>query len=382
MCQYATRMIYLDYNATTPLSPVALAAMRPYLEQHHGNPSSIHAAGRMTRAALDDARDAMARQFSVKPHELIFTSGGTESDNLAILGLAREFSGKGKHLITLQTEHHAVLQAFEYLERHEGFEVTYLSVDPEGVIRLEELEKAIRPDTTLCSVMAANNETGVFQPLAQISRICRERGVLLHSDMIQVLGKETVDLSLVDAASFASHKFYGPLGAGLLYLHAGVSIRTLHYGGAHENQRRPGTENVVAIVGMAAAAREAEEKKTDEQMHERTLRDQLWKGINEVDSEAVLNGHAEKRLANTLNVSFPGLDGEALLFGLDLAGVCVSSGSACMVGSIQASHVLMAMGVPESTAAATVRFSLGRSNTAVEIEETIGRLAQVIRRLR
>jgi cysteine desulfurase len=375
-------MIYLDHNATTPLSPVALAAMRPYLESHHGNPSSIHAAGRITRAALDDAREALARQFRVKPHELIFTSGGTESDNLAILGLAREFAAKGKHLITVQTEHHAVLQAFEHLERHEGFSVTYLGVDASGSIRLEELEHAIRPDTTLCSAMAANNETGVLQPLAEISRLCRARGVLLHSDMIQMLGKETIDLSLVDAASFAAHKFYGPLGAGLLYLQAGVSLRTLHYGGAHENQRRPGTENVAAIAGMAAAAHEAEAQKTAEQTHERTLRDQLWDRIHTLDPAAILNGHPVNRLANTLNISFPGLDGEALLFGLDLEGICVSSGSACMVGSVQPSHVLMAMGVPATTAAATVRFSLGRSNTTSEIEETVGRLAQVVRRLR
>ncbi|MEO7933062.1 MAG: cysteine desulfurase family protein [Chthoniobacterales bacterium] len=375
-------MIYLDHNATTPLSPVALAAMRPYLEQHHGNPSSIHAAGRITRAALDDARDALARQFAVKPHELIFTSGGTESDNLAILGLARELQSKGKHLITAQTEHHAVLQAFEYLAKHEGYEVTFLPVDFQGIVDVAALEKAIRPDTTLVSIMAANNETGVLQPLAEISRVCRARAVLLHSDMIQVLGKETVDLSLVDAASFAAHKFYGPLGAGLLYLHAGVSIRTLHHGGAHENQRRPGTENVASIVGLAAAACEAEEKRVAEQTHERILRDQLWEGIRALDASAILNGHPDRRLANTLNVSFPGLDGEALLIGLDLAGVCVSSGSACMVGSIQPSHVLMAMGVAEETAAATVRFSLGRSNTADEIEETIGRLGHVIRRLR
>ncbi len=371
-------MIYLDHNATTPLSPVALAAMRPYLEQHHGNPSSIHAAGRVTRAALDDARDVLARFFSVKPHELIFTGGGTESDNLAILGLARELAGQGKHLITAKTEHHAVLQAFEYLERHEGFEVTYLPVDPLGLVRLEDLGDAIRSDTTLCSIMAANNETGVLQPLAEISRICREKGVLLHSDMIQMLGKERVDLALVDAASFAAHKFYGPLGAGLLYLRAGVSIRTLHHGGAHENQRRPGTENVAAIAGMAAAAAEAEEKRSAEQLHERSLRDRLWAGIQAFDPTAILNGDPEKRLANTLNVSFPGLDGEALLIGLDLAGVCVSSGSACMVGSIQASHVLMAMGVPEAVAGATVRFSLGRANTMDEIEETIGRVARVV----
>lgn len=375
-------MIYLDHNATTPLSSAAREAMRPWLDTHFGNPSSIHAAGRITRAALDDAREKLARLLGTKAHELIFTSGGTESDNLAILGLARQHSGRGKHLITAQTEHHAVLQAFEHLALHEGFQVTFLSVGSNGLINPEDLHGAIRPDTTLCSIMAANNETGVLQPMAELSTICRESGVLFHSDMIQLPGKEKVDLSCVDAASFASHKFNGPTGAGLLYLKAGIGLQTLHYGGSHENQRRPGTENVAAIVGMATALQEAVTSQQENSAYERRLRDLLWVKISALDNQVQMNGHPDSRVSNTLNVSFPGLDGESLLIGLDLEGICVSSGSACMVGSVLPSHVLMAMGVPEATAAATVRFSIGPQNTGNEIDETADALQRVLTRLR
>lgn len=374
-------MIYLDHNATTPLSAVALEAMRPYFERFHGNPSSIHAAGRVTRAAIDGARDDLAQLLGARPHELIFTGGGTESDNLAIIGLARQFAEKGKHLITSQIEHHAVLHAFEYLEKREGFEVTYLPVNTTGVVDIEALKSAIRPDTTLVSIMSANNETGAVQPLAEISAICREKGVPLHSDMIQSLGKQPIDLSLVDSASFAAHKFYGPSGAGLLYLKSGISIQSLHHGGTHENQRRPGTENTAAIAGMAAAAAEVMAEMPGEQTYERALRDQLWAGIHTAVPEAILNCDLDHCLFNTLNVSFPGLDGEALLFGLDLEGVCASSGSACMVGSIQPSHVLLAMGVPPDVAQATVRFSLGRDNTAEEMSSTVEKLRTVVSRV-
>lgn len=374
-------MIYLDHNATTPLSQVALGAMRPFLELFHGNPSSIHAAGRLARAAIDDARDVLAQLLGARPHELIFTSGGTESDNLAVIGLARQFAEKGKHLITSQIEHHAVLHACEYLEKQEGFEVTYLPVNSVGVVDTEALRSAIRSDTTLVSIMSANNETGTVQPLAEISAICRGKGALLHSDMIQSLGKQPIDLALVDAASFTSHKFYGPSGAGLLYLRSGISIQSLHHGGSHENQRRPGTENTAAIAGMASAAEDAIEEMADEQPRERALRDYLWAGIHAAFPEAILNGDPDHGLANTLNVSFPGLDGETLLFGLDLEGVCVSSGSACMVGSIQPSHVLLAMGVPAEVAQATVRFSLGRENTVEEMDSTVEKLRKVVSRV-
>src|SRR5207249_2905434 len=232
----------------------AREAMLPYLGRHFGNPSSVHAAGREARAANDDARDKLAALLRVKPHEIIFTGGGTESCNLAVLGLARRQSSRGGHMISAKTEHHAVLNAVEHLEKHEGFEVTWLDVARDGMIDLDQLAAAIRAETRLVSIMAANNETGVIQPMREISQICRERGVLLHSDMVQSFGKIEVDLSLVDAASFAAHKFYGPKGAGFLFLRSGLPIQPIMFGGAHENERRPGTENVAGIAGMAPAA--------------------------------------------------------------------------------------------------------------------------------
>ncbi len=247
-------MIYLDYNATTPLCEHAWDAMRPYLERDFGNPSSVHAAGREGRAAIDDARDRLASLLRVRPNELIFTSGGTESNNLAVLGLARSHAQRGRHLICSRTEHHAVLHAFEHLQKREGFEVTWLAVDEGGLVDPKELAKAIRSDTTLVSVMLANNETGVMQPMAEIAAVCQRRGILLHSDLVQAFGKLECDLDGLDAASFAAHKFYGPKGAGLLYLRAGIPIERIHFGGSHENERRPGTENVPAIAGMAMIA--------------------------------------------------------------------------------------------------------------------------------
>ena len=249
-------MIYLDYNATTPLCAEAREAMDPFLTQHYGNPSSVHAAGREARAGVDDARDRLADLLGAKPHELIFTSSGTESNNLAVLGLAHGHASRGRHLICASTEHHAVLNAFEHLAERESFDVTFLPVDRHGRINSAELDHAIRDETILVSIMTANNETGVLQPMADLGRLCEARGVLLHSDMVQSFGKVETDLNQggLAAASFAAHKFYGPKGAGLLYLRAGVPIEAVQFGGAHENQRRPGTENVAAIVGMAAAA--------------------------------------------------------------------------------------------------------------------------------
>ena len=253
-------MIYLDYNATTPLCDAAWRAMQPYFERHFGNPSSVHRAGRETRAAIDDARDRLASLLRVKPHEIIFTSGGTEANNLALLGLARRLAPNGKHLISNRAEHHAVLHTLEHLEKREGFQVTWLEVSSGGLIDPDELERAIQPDTTLVSIMTANNETGVIQPMAEISARCREHGVLLHSDMVQSFGKLPADLTGIDAASFGAHKFYGPKGAGFLYLRAGLPIDRIQFGGSHEGERRPGTENVPAIVGMADCRRRSSAK--------------------------------------------------------------------------------------------------------------------------
>jgi cysteine desulfurase len=374
-------MIYLDYNATTPLSDAAREAMLPYLNRYFGNPSSVHAAGREARAAIDDARDKLAALLHVKPHELIFTSGGTESCNLAVLGLTRRPSSPGRHIISNKAEHHAVLNAFEYLEKQEEFEVTWLNIFRNGIVDLDELASSIRPETRLVSIMTANNETGVIQPIREISKICRDRGVLLHSDMVQSFGKIDIDLSLVDAASFAAHKFYGPKGAGFLFLRSGMSIQPIMFGGAHENERRPGTENVAAIAGMAAAAQSTLRDRVTEQKREAQLRDELWTRIARNFPGAKQNGDAEHRLANTLNLSFMGVDSETILMALDLEHVCASSGSACMVGSVVASHVLLAMGLSTERASSAVRFSLGKWTTAEEIANAGEALERIARRL-
>ena len=405
-------MIYLDYNATTPLCDAAREAMLPYLDRHFGNPSSVHAAGREARAAIDDARDKLAALLRAKPHELIFTGGGTESCNLAVLGLARCPSSSGGHIISNKAEHHAVLNALEYLEKREGFEVTWLNVSRDGIIDLDQLAAAIRPETRLVSIMTANNETGVIQPMREISSICREHGVLLHSDMVQSFGKmplvipseveESRDAaskvtlrdpstslrsaqddigSLVDVASFAAHKFYGPKGVGFLFLRSGLSIQPIMFGGAHENERRPGTENVASIVGMAAAAEWTLRDRESEQERQVRLRDELWTRIAQNVPDAKQNGANAPRLANTLNVSLVGIDSEMLLIALDLEGVCASSGSACMVGSVVASHVLLAMGLPMERARSAVRFSLGKWTTADEIKAAGDAVRKIVDRL-
>src|SRR5438477_7743272 len=300
-------MIYLDYNATTPLCDAAGEAMLPYFSQHFGNPSSIHRAGRNARAAVDNARDKIAALLRAKPNEIIFTSGGTESCNLAVLGLARCGMESGGHVISNKTEHHAVLHAVEHLERHESFEVTWLDTSNDGMVDLDQLAKSIRPETRLVSIMTANNETGVIQPMREISRICRERGVLLHSDMVQTFGKFDIDVSLVDAASFAAHKFYGPKGAGFLFLRSGLPIQPIMFGGAHENQRRPGTENVAGVAGMAGAADRMLRDADAERQRQAQLRDDFWTRIEKVFADTQQNGDPAHRLANTLNVSFIGV---------------------------------------------------------------------------
>ena len=374
-------VIYLDYNATTPLCDAAREAMLPYLGRHFGNPSSVHAAGREARGAVDDARDKLAALLRAKPHEIIFTGGGTESCNLAVLGLARCGSLRGGHIVSNKAEHHAVLNALEHLEQHEDFGVTWLDLSRDGIIDLDQLAAAIRPETRLVSIMTANNETGVIQPMREISKICRERGVLLHSDMVQAFGKIDTDVSLVDAASFAAHKFYGPKGVGFLYLRSGLSIQPIMFGGAHENERRPGTENVAAIVGMAAAAEWTLRDCESEQEREGHLRDELWTRISQNVPDAKQNAANAPRLANTLNVSLLGLDSEMLLIALDLEGACASSGSACMVGSVVASHVLLAMGLPIERARSAVRFSLGKWTTADEIKAAGDAWRKIVDRL-
>lgn len=378
-------MIYLDHNATTPLCVEARDAMLPLLSNLLGNPSGIHAPGRRARAAIDTARDSIAAMLGAKSHEVIFTSGGTESCNLALLGLARRHRTSEKnHLITAASEHHAVLHAMRALAEKEGFELTEIPVTARGLVDPEVFASALRSGTILASVMLANNETGVIQPIRQLAAIARERGVLFHTDAVQAFGKISCrphELG-VDALSATAHKFYGPQGAGFLFVRSGLSIDSIQHGGFHENERRPGTENVAAIAGMAHAARLANDEVAigSEAQREEALRECLWQGITAMDRSAIRNAAGAPVLANTLNVSFPGCDGETLLMGLDLEGVSASSGSACMVGSIQASHVLLAMGVPEELARATVRFSLGRHTSEEEIEAALNALKSVLSR--
>lgn len=374
-------MIYLDYNATTPLCDAAREAMEPYFSKNFGNASSIHRAGRNARAAVDNARDKIAALIKAKPNEIVFTGGGTESCNLAVLGLARCRADGGGHVICEKTEHHAVLHAVEHLEKYEGFEVTWLDVSEDGIVDLDQLAKSIRPETRLVSIMTANNETGVIQPLKEISKICRERGVLLHSDCVQAFGKIDMDMSLVDAASFAAHKFYGPKGVGFLFVRSGLSLQPVLFGGSHENQRRPGTENVPAIAGMAAAAESVLPNRQSEQDRQLKLRDELWKLISQNVPDAKLNGDNAPRIANTLNASLLGVDSEMLLIALDLKGVCASSGSACMVGSVSASHVLLAMDLPIERARSAVRLSLGKQTTAEEIAATGKIIGEIVDRV-
>jgi cysteine desulfurase len=383
--------IYLDHNATTPLAPEALAAMLPFLSDEEGgrfgNPSAISSEGRVTRAAVDEARETLAQILGAsRPQEIIFTSGGTESDNLAVIGLCRsrvEKNGCRRHLITSQTEHHAVLHAADFLEKHEQFQVTRLPVDARGLVDLDALREALTPQTALVSIHAVNNETGTIQPVPEIAAICREHGVPFHSDCVQAFGKIPVNCESPDAISLAAHKFHGPRGAGLLWLRSGFSIEPILFGGAQENERRPGTENVPAIVGMAAAAQWAIQNLESEADRQTTLRERLWEGIVAAFPQAVRNGAWDepgRQLATTLNISFPGLDSEALLINFDLEGIAISGGSACMAGSTQPSHVLMAMGVPKETA--SVRFSLGKGTSAERIETVIARLPRIFARCR
>lgn len=372
-------MVYLDHNATTPLDPAAREAMLTHLGDDFGNPSSIHSAGRKARAAVDDARDRLAALIGAKPHEIVFTGGGTEACNLGLVGIARAHADRGRHIIISAIEHHAVLHAAEHLQHFEGFETTILPVDSSGVVDPDLLERLIRADTTVVSVMHANNETGVIQPLESLAAVCEKKSVFFHTDAVQTFGKLAIPYPVpgLSALSIAGHKFYGPKGVGALWIKAGIALTRTVHGGSHENSRRPGTENVAAIAGMAAAAEASCTRAASDTARLEPLRERLWRAISTTCPAAVRNGEPARTLPNTLNVSFPGADGEALLMGLDLEGICVSSGSACMVGSIQPSHVLLAMGVPPSTALATVRFSLGHTTSEEAIELTAAAVSRV-----
>ena len=379
------RYIYLDHAATTPVDERVLEAMLPYFTARPGNPSSIHQAGRAALEALDDARETVAAVLGASRKEIIFTGGGSEADNLAIKGvaLAQRQAGKGAHVITSAIEHHAVLHAVEYLEAF-GFETTVLPVDADGLVRPGDLRAAIRPDTVLVSLMYANNEIGTIQPLAELGAICREHGVPLHTDAVQAAGSLAlnVDALNVDLLTLAAHKFYGPKGVGALYVRRGTPLLPQINGGGQERRRRAGTENVAGIVGMATALRLAEERRESYAGDSAALRDRLIAGVLRRIPYSSLNGHPARRLPNNVNIAFEFVEGESVLLLLDQQGIAASSGSACTSGSLEASHVLLALGVPYERAIGSVRFTLGTSTTAGEIDELLDILPPLIERLR
>lgn len=377
------KRVYLDHNATTPLHPEVLEAMLPFLKEKFGNPSSIHRFGREVRAAIDRAREAVAKLLNADPSEVYFTSGGTESDNLAIKGVALALRNRGNHIITSSVEHHAVLHTCQFLET-QGFEVTYLPVDRYGMVDPDDVRRAITDRTILVSIMHANNEVGTIQPIAEIGRITREKGVYFHTDAVQSVGKLPINVEAmnIDLLSLSGHKLYGPKGVGALYLRRGLHLVPSAHGGAHERGQRAGTENVPGIVGLGRAVELAMVKMEPEAEYLRGLRDNLHELIVERIEDVHLNGHPTDRLSGTLNLSFAGIEGEALLLSLDLEGVAASSGSACTSASLEPSHVLLAMGVPPLLAHSSVRFSLGRDNTPEDVKYVAEVLLRIVDRLR
>jgi cysteine desulfurase len=375
------RTVCFDYNATTPLDPAVRDAMLPFFGEVWGNPSCVHHVGRKARARLDDARDRAAKFLGAKPSEIIFTSGGTESNNLAIFGAARALKAKGKHLITSAIEHHAVLHCFDYLERKEGFEVTRLPVNSEGRVSVEDLKKAIRADTVLVSIMAANNEIGTIQPVAELGAVCRERGIIFHTDAVQWFGKElfeNISQFNADLVSICAHKFHGPKGAGLLYIKSPLRPDPILFGGGHENERRAGTENLPAIIGLVAALEKFIKPPVFERIKLKELATKLIASIEKVDGCELVSPR-ENSLANTVSFVVRGADSISLMAGLDLEGICASSGSACSAGSLEPSHVILAIGKKES-GNSLVRFSLGRDSTAEEVNFAGAALPEIIRR--
>ena len=375
--------IYLDNAATTRVSDAALDAMLPYLRQQYGNPSSLHSFGQEAKEALERARETVAGVLNCEPREIIFTSGGSEADNQAIRSAAAIGARAGKrHIISTAFEHHAVLHTLSKLEK-EGFEVTLLDVHSDGLVRVEELAAAIRPDTCLVTVMYANNEIGTIQPIAEIGRVCRERGVLFHTDAVQAAGHLPIDVRAqnIDLLSLSAHKFHGPKGVGALYARRGIALTNLIEGGAQERGRRAGTENTAGIVGMAAALDEAARNMERDSAKMTALRDRLIAGLSRIPHSA-LNGDAERRLPGNVSFCFEGIEGESLLLLLDDKGVCASSGSACTSGSLDPSHVLLAIGRPHEVAHGSLRLTLSGETSEEDIDYTIKAVTEVVAYLR
>ncbi len=377
------KIIYLDNAATTRTKPEVVEAMLPYFTEHYGNPSSVYDFSGPAKEAVSEARQLIADAIGAQAREIYFTGGGTEADNWAIKAAADAYKEKGNHIITSKIEHHAVLHTCEYLEKH-GFEVTYLDVDENGVVKLEELKKAIRPETILISIMFANNEIGTIQPIGEIGKIAKEHGILFHTDAVQAFGHLPIDVNdiSIDMMSASGHKINGPKGIGFLYIRTGVKIRSFIHGGAQERKRRAGTENVVGIVGFGKAVQLAMATMEERACHERELRDYLMERIMEEIPYTRINGDRINRLPNNANFAFQFIEGESLLIMLDSKGICGSSGSACTSGSLDPSHVLLAIGLPHEIAHGSLRLTMSEENTKEDMDFVVESIKGIVERLR
>ncbi|MFH1710119.1 MAG: cysteine desulfurase NifS [bacterium] len=378
------KRIYMDYAATTPTHPEVAEAMKPYLSEKFGNPSSIHSFGREAKKAVDDARDSIAASIGARPDEIIFTSGGTEADNFALEGVAYANEKKGNHIISTPVEHHAVINCLGFLKKR-GFEITYVPVDSTGLVDPEDIRKAITDKTILVSVMHANNEMGTIEPIAEIGSICREKGVYFHTDAVQTFGHMPLDMKKlnVDLLSASAHKLYGPKGVGMLYVKKGTKIVPYLHGGEQEMGKRASTENVPGIVGFAKAVElvnGSDSGSADERI--RQLRDKLIKGILSNIKDSRLNGHPTKRLSNNVNVSIKYIEGESMLLRLDMEGIAASTGSACSSGSLEPSHVLLSIGLPPEIAHSSLRLTLGKWTTQEEVDKVLEVLPKIVAKLR
>ncbi|WP_099468501.1 cysteine desulfurase NifS [Konateibacter massiliensis] len=378
-----SEIIYLDNAATTQLDAAVFEEMKPYFTEFYGNPSSVYSIASESKKAIHIARERIAQTIGAQEREIYFTNGGTESDNWAIKGIAESYSEKGKHIITSKIEHHAVLHTCEYLEK-QGYDVTYLDVDEDGLISLEELEKSIREDTILISIMFANNEIGTIEPVKEIGEIARKHHVLFHTDAVQAFGHVPINVEEmnIDLLSASGHKVNGPKGVGFLYVKKNVKLKAFIHGGAQERQRRAGTENVPGIVGLGAAAKAANEQMAERSKQLTELRDYLIEQVEKNVDYIRLNGHRTKRLPNNVNFCFRFIEGESLLISLDMEGICASSGSACTSGSLDPSHVLLAIGLPHEIAHGSLRLTLSHTTTKKELDFVVAQLKDIVTRLR
>lgn len=376
------KIVYMDHAATTYAAPEVVEAMLPYFSEKFGNPSSVYGIGQENKAAVEEARAKVAAAINAEPNEIYFTAGGTESDNWVLKGVAFANIRKGKHIITTAVEHHAILHAAEWLQS-QGFEVTYLPVDQYGMVSPADVEKAIRPDTILISVMYANNEVGTIQPIAEIGAIARAHGIYFHTDAVQAVGHVPIDVKAehIDMLSLSGHKFYGPKGIGVLYIRRGVRIQNLLHGGAQESRHRAGTENVAGIVGLGAAIERAVAAMPEESSRLTAMRDHMIRELLKIPASH-LNGHPTQRLPNNVNITFEYIEGEGILLLLNMFGICASTGSACNSASLEPSHVLTAMGVPHEIAHGSVRLTLGERNTEEDVSYVLEKLPEVVGKLR